>query len=173
MPKIKEYIFYNYKNANTGDFLKEKLNWEVRYSRSGAPYLPKSGYNISISHKNNVLYIGIAQKPFTIGVDVENINQKLHLNSFIKNTLNDSEIFLLDNLAGNRAGKKKYGVIFWSLKEAVFKCLNEDLKPKDIMIINIDSDNNCAAVLKTQKKFKSRIKFMIKGNYVYTLVLCK
>lgn len=173
MPKTKEYIFYNYKNANTRDFLKEKLNLEVRYSRSGAPYLPKSGHNISISHKKNILYVGIVKKPFAIGVDVENMNQKLHLNSFIKNILNDSEIFLLDNLAKNRAEKKKYGIIFWSLKEAVFKCLNKNIKPKDVVIKNIDSDNNCTIVLKIQKKFKPRINFTTKGSHVYTLVLCK
>ena len=171
MPKVKEYVFYNYKDANTRDFLKEKLNLEVRYSQSGAPYLPKSGYNISISHKKKILYVGIAKKPFKIGVDVENINQKLYLNSFIKNILSSSEIFLLNSLARTRAEKKKYGIIFWSLKEAVFKCLNKNIKPKDVVIKNMDRDNNCAVVLKTREKLKPRIKITMKGSYIYTLAL--
>ncbi len=173
MPKAKEYVFYNYKNKNTRDFLKEKLNLEVCYLQSGVPYMPDSKYNISISHKKNILYVGIVKKPFKIGVDVENINQKLYLNSFIKNIFNNSESFLLNNLAKNGAEKEKYAIIFWSLKEAIFKCLNKNIKPKDVIIKNMDKDNDCAVVLKMQKKFKPQIRLTMKGNYVYTLVLCE
>jgi len=83
---------------------------EIDYTESGKPYLVNSKEYISISHSQN--FIGILKAPFDIGLDIEEINERIIK---IKNRfLNEKELKLFDSSIENLT-------IAWTLKEALFK----------------------------------------------------
>ena len=83
---------------------------EIDYTESGKPYLVNSKEYISISHSLN--FIGILKAPFDVGLDIEEINERIIK---IKNRfLNEKELKLFDSSIENLT-------IAWTLKEALFK----------------------------------------------------
>jgi len=83
---------------------------EIDYTESGKPYLVNSKEYISISHSQN--FIGILKAPFDVGLDIEEINERIIK---IKNRfLNEKELKLFDSSIENLT-------IAWTLKEALFK----------------------------------------------------
>ncbi len=83
---------------------------EIDYTESGKPFLVNSKEYISISHSQN--FIGILKAPFDVGLDVEEINERILK---IKNRfLNEKELKLFDSSIENLT-------IAWTLKEALFK----------------------------------------------------
>jgi phosphopantetheinyl transferase (holo-ACP synthase) len=83
---------------------------EIDYTESGKPFLVNSKEYISISHSQN--FIGILKAPFDIGLDIEEINERIIK---IKNRfLNEKELKLFDSSIENLT-------IAWTLKEALFK----------------------------------------------------
>lgn len=86
---------------------------EILYNEDGKPFLTDSTDFISISHSQN--FIAILKAPFNIGMDIEEINERIIK---IKDRfLNENELVLL--------GEEKENLsIAWTIKEAMFK-LNE------------------------------------------------
>ncbi len=94
-------------------FLKNELgiNNRVMHHSSGAPFLEKSNYFISISHSENIFALQISSKD-EVGIDVQVTKGNIYrgrgyfVNDFEENnfTLNDKELYLI-----------------WSAKEAVYK----------------------------------------------------
>ena len=83
---------------------------EIDYTESGKPFLVNSKEYISISHSQN--FIGILKAPFDVGLDIEEINERILK---IKNRfLNEKELKLFDSSIENLT-------IAWTLKEALFK----------------------------------------------------
>jgi len=83
---------------------------EIDYTESGKPFLLNSKEYISISHSQN--FIGILKAPFDVGLDIEEINDRIIK---IKNRfLNEKELKLFDSSIENLT-------IAWTLKEALFK----------------------------------------------------
>jgi phosphopantetheinyl transferase (holo-ACP synthase) len=83
---------------------------EIDYTESGKPFLVNSKEYISISHSQN--FIGILKAPFDVGLDIEEINERIIK---IKNRfLNEKELKLFDSSIENLT-------IAWTLKEALFK----------------------------------------------------
>jgi phosphopantetheinyl transferase (holo-ACP synthase) len=83
---------------------------EIDYTESGKPFLVNSKEYISISHSQN--FIGILKAPFDVGLDIEEINERIIK---IKNRfLNAKELKLFDSSIENLT-------IAWTLKEALFK----------------------------------------------------
>ncbi len=83
---------------------------EIIYNEDGKPFLKDNSQFISISHSEN--YIGIVCAPFNIGMDIEEVNERIHK---IKNRfLNEQEI--------ESFGKDTLSLtIAWTIKEALFK----------------------------------------------------
>jgi phosphopantetheinyl transferase (holo-ACP synthase) len=83
---------------------------EIDYTESGKPFLVNSKEYISISHSQN--FIGILKAPFDVGLDIEEINERIIK---IKNRfLNEKELKIFDSSIENLT-------IAWTLKEALFK----------------------------------------------------
>jgi phosphopantetheinyl transferase (holo-ACP synthase) len=83
---------------------------EIDYTESGKPFLVNSKEYISISHSQN--FIGILKAPFDVGLDIEEINERIIK---IKNRfLNEKELKMFDSSIENLT-------IAWTLKEALFK----------------------------------------------------
>jgi phosphopantetheinyl transferase (holo-ACP synthase) len=86
---------------------------EILYNEAGKPLLTDSDDFISISHSQS--YIGILKAPFNVGLDIEEVNERIL--KIRKRFLNDEEQVLFGRSIENLT-------IAWTLKEAMFK-LNE------------------------------------------------
>ena len=83
---------------------------EILYNEDGKPLLTDSNDFISISHSQN--YIGILKAPFNVGLDMEELNERIL--KVKKRFLNDEELGLFGSSIENLT-------IAWTLKEAMFK----------------------------------------------------
>jgi phosphopantetheinyl transferase (holo-ACP synthase) len=86
---------------------------EILYNKDGKPLLTDSDDFISISHSQS--YIGILKAPFNVGLDIEEVNERIL--KIRKRFLNEEEQVLFGSSIENLT-------IAWTLKEAMFK-LNE------------------------------------------------
>ncbi len=86
---------------------------EILYGEDGKPLLSDSDEFISISHSRN--FIGILKAPFNIGLDIEELNERIL--KIKERFLNDEELYMFGNSIENITTA-------WTLKEAMFK-LNE------------------------------------------------
>jgi len=88
-------------------------------------------------------------------------------------------VFLKKFLFKNKLSLESGVAIFWSIKEAFFKCLDYDLKPAKVNIINILKNGEVRLTyaeeiekIMEEKKIKiHRAKFEIKNDYVYSEVI--
>lgn len=90
---------------------------EIAYEKSGRPFLKNSQKNISISHSSDLAVFFISEK--TAGIDVENTDRNiapLAKRFLSKNELADCE---------SSVNKQLTQTIYWSAKEAIFKCTHE------------------------------------------------
>jgi 4'-phosphopantetheinyl transferase EntD len=130
---------------------------EIIYNEDGKPFLKDNSQFISISHSEN--YIGMVCAPFNIGMDIEEVNERIHK---IKNRfLNEKEIesFAKDTLDLT---------ITWTIKEALYK-LNErkgiDFR-KELLIKEKINDTYLCQMLELDGWHSVRIKVMQKENLI-------
>jgi len=130
---------------------------EIIYNEDGKPFLKDNSQFISISHSEN--YIGMVCAPFNIGMDIEEVNERIHK---IKNRfLNEKEIesFAKDTLDLT---------ITWTIKEALFK-FNErkgiDFR-KELLIKEKINDTYLCQMLELDGWHSVRIKVMQKENLI-------
>lgn len=118
----------------------QRTGFKVENLISGRPFIDQ-GKDISISHKGDLICVGIIERPYCIGVDVEDIAGEINEIFFLNLAFTESEKEILgDFCIKNGIGIRSGVIIFWSIKEAFFKCLDYDLKPKKINILNIIKD---------------------------------
>ena len=113
---------------------------KIKHSKTGRPIIDRS-VDVSISHKNDLVCAGIVPEPYRIGVDVEHIKNKINAELFFGSLITKSETFFLKTFCENNNISASSGVaIFWSVKEAFFKCLGCDLTPGRIRISGISKN---------------------------------
>lgn len=132
--------------------LSELTGGKVRHSQTGRPFIDES-VDVSISHKNDLVYVGAVPMPYKIGLDVEHIKNNINAELFLKSVVTKTEAIFLEKFCRKNKLSITAGIsILWSIKEAFFKCLDYDLKPKRIVILDIDKNN------KVKFSFSSEIK---------------
>ncbi len=97
------------------NLLKEKA--EIKYLGSGKPILKEIQKNISISHSSDFVVVLLSGS--TIGIDVENTNRNIKK---IANRFLDGEEF---KHIQNMENQQRATVLYWSAKEAIFKCTEQ------------------------------------------------
>jgi phosphopantetheinyl transferase len=118
----------------------------LKHSQTGRPILDQSD-DISISHKDDLVCIGIVPKPYRIGVDIEYINAAINMKLFLGPVVTKKELPFLKTFCKNKNLSLASGVaIFWSVKEAFFKCLDYDFKPGKVKISDIYKNNKARVV---------------------------
>lgn len=90
---------------------------EVYYTKHGKPLLKNSQLHISISHSSELVAVFISEKK--IGLDVENTQRKI--DKVAHRFLHEKEMNFIDSTTSPQVAK----IVFWSAKEAVFKCTDE------------------------------------------------
>ena len=134
----------------------------LEHSHTGRPIVDNS-MDVSISHREDMVCVGIVPKPYRIGIDVESIDVELNPELFFGPVITKAEQTCLKTFCENNNLSLASGVaIFWSIKEAFFKCLDYDLKPGKVNIISIARDGraiiNCEDEIK-QFMVDRRLKF--------------
>lgn len=110
---------------------------KIRHSKTGRPLVGRS-MDISISHKNDLAGVGIVPLPYRIGIDIEHLKVDLNNRLFIGPVITNKEVVFLKKLCSDNNLSISSGIaVFWSIKESFFKCLDYDLKPGKISILNI------------------------------------
>jgi phosphopantetheinyl transferase len=91
---------------------------EIKYLQSGKPLLKNSNSNISISHSADFVAVIISTKK--IGIDIENTNRNIR--KIAGKFLNNKELKQIEKTENIQVAT----TLYWSAKEAIFKCTDED-----------------------------------------------
>ncbi len=112
----------------------------LRHFQTGRPMVDES-VDVSISHKEDLVCVGLVPKPYRIGVDVERVDNSLNAEIFFGPVITRAEQAWFRTFCEDNNFSLTSGVaIFWSIKEAFFKCLDYDLKPGKVSILAIASN---------------------------------
>ncbi|MBM3185075.1 MAG: 4'-phosphopantetheinyl transferase superfamily protein [Bacteroidetes bacterium] len=134
---------------------------EIKYLSSGKPVIENDSKHISISHSKN--YVAFAVAPYKIGIDIEEIHERiLKVKGRFLNQ-SELELFNLNSLADL--------TIAWCAKETLFK-LNDDSGldfKTDLIIKNWDKNSTILAEMKQNSQWvKVNLHFEVRDD----LVLC-
>lgn len=99
--------------------LKEILGQKAKiiYDESGKPKIKNSKLNISISHSTQLAVVFLSEK--NIGIDAENITR--NIKTVVDRFLSEKEKVQTSNAPDTQTAQ----IIYWSAKEAIFKCTRE------------------------------------------------
>ncbi|MDP3765010.1 MAG: 4'-phosphopantetheinyl transferase superfamily protein [Nanoarchaeota archaeon] len=115
-------------------------NAAIGNSATGRPIVNIRNCDLSISHKPETVMAGIIKSPYRIGVDVEYLDSDIEESLFVRYFLGRNEEKVLKKFCAIKNIPAKSGlIIFWSIKESFFKCLDAGLKPMSIRIVDISS----------------------------------
>jgi len=153
----------------------------VKHLQTGRPVLSQS-IDVSISHKNDLVCVGIVPKPYRLGIDVEHINVNFKAELFFGSVITKAESSFFKIFQESNNLSLSSGVaIFWSIKESFFKCLDYDLKPGKIEILNISNNGEIEIVysdeiehLMHKRKLKlCSMKVIFNQGYIYSQTIMK
>ncbi|MFH1393237.1 MAG: 4'-phosphopantetheinyl transferase superfamily protein [Patescibacteria group bacterium] len=131
---------------------------EIKHLKTGRPFIDRS-MDISISHKNDLVGVGIVPSPYRIGIDIERVDTSLNAELFFGPVITQTEQAYFRTFCEDNNFSLASGVaIFWSIKEAFFKCLDYDLKPGKISVLGISK------LGKIQFGFSDEIEKIMKEN---------
>lgn len=91
--------------------------YEIEYLESGKPQLKNSKQNITISHSANFVALCISDR--NIGIDIENTER--NINNITGKFLHPNELKDIENTPDKQVST----VLYWSAKEALFKCTDD------------------------------------------------
>lgn len=97
------------------DLLNKKQ--EIQYHKSGKPELKDIQKNVSISHSSDFVVVFISEN--RIGIDVENTQRNIE--KVAVRFLHEEEFRQIQNLENPQTAT----ILYWSAKEAIFKCAEE------------------------------------------------
>ena len=134
---------------------------EILYLESGKPLLKNSRKNISISHSSEFVVALISEKK--VGIDVENTQR--NIKKIANRFLSEDELKHIQRMNDSQTAT----VLYWSAKEAIFKCTDDDgiLFDKQINIhpFNIKKEGIFAGTLNKKTDYKLWY-FFIENNVV-------
>lgn len=106
-------------------------------SQTGRPIVDKT-IDVSISHKPDLVCVATIPSPYKIGVDIEHLHAQLNAKLFLGSVITATELPFFTIFCKKNKFSLSAGVaVFWSIKEAFFKCLDYDLRPGQISILDI------------------------------------
>lgn len=146
--------------------LEELLNRkpDILYDASGRPSLKHSGFNLSISHSQDLVVVFLSH--WKIGIDAENAGRKIE--NVAHRFLNESE----KKFVKDSSNQQKTMILLWCAKEAIFKCSEKQGIDfcENILVpaFSIESESVFTAVKSMQNKntFYRLQHFIYKNNVV-------
>lgn len=127
---------------------------KIIYTPNGKPFLKNSTKKISISHSADFVAIFISE--YEIGIDIERTNR--NTDRIATRFLHITELKFIEKLDNPQFAR----ILYWSAKEAIYKCANEQdvLFNKMILINSFDINSNNEFEGRLEKDRKS-VNFML------------
>ena len=108
----------------------------VDYKTSGAPRMTSHPLHISISHSSERVLVALCDDR-RVGVDIADLRERVNTAGFLDYATEATERPLLGALTSSGWSLRSALTIFWSMKEAVFKCIGTDFVPKHARVRSI------------------------------------
>lgn len=105
---------------------------ELSHTKTGKPVIHGSDREVSYSHKSNHFALAFSDAP--IGVDIELKMDPQVAGVFFNFLISPPELCLIEKLKLNYSFETIM-TVFWTAKEAIFKCLDRDLQFAKVQII--------------------------------------
>ena len=157
------------------------IGGKLMHLKSGRPFFSES-FDVSISHKDNITEVKMVLSPYRVGIDVESLFPGIRAELFLSSVIAREEIDLLNKFQlENGCSLESAVAVFWSIKESFFKCLDYDLKPGKVRILDLSKNGKVRVILLPEIKNVMRRRklelfstgWLIKGEYVYTETIMK
>ena len=151
----------------------------LKRSSTGRPIVD-APFDISISHKEDIVVAACIEKPCHIGIDVESLSEKINEKLFLGTIFSHKELTEAKKICRAQSlSESAAAIILWSIKEAFFKCIDKELVPGSVRVRSISRAGKVAflpspglkrelGVMK-QKPFSGAIFF--ESQYVFSLVV--
>ncbi|MBU1179219.1 4'-phosphopantetheinyl transferase superfamily protein [Patescibacteria group bacterium] len=141
----------------------------VGRSKTGRPTAGRM-FDVSVSHKNSAVSVGVAPNPFRIGIDIEELGTNINAELFFGSAITSTEQSFFKNFCREKNLSFSAGVaVFWSIKESFFKCLDGDLRPGKIYISGIFANNavkvNCSGEIQRLMREKGLKLCFVKTSF--------
>lgn len=154
---------------------------KMKRSKTGRPFVKKS-IDVSVSHKDDFVNVAVVPAPYRIGIDIERFGTRLNAKLFFGPVITNREFLFFKKFCENNNFPYSSGVvIFWSIKESFFKCLDYNLKPGKINVLGISKQGNVqfglSDEIKTsmeEKRLKiCSTKIVFKNKYIFSQTIMK
>lgn len=159
--------------------VRELTGRHLRHLRSGRPLIGKAA-DISVTHRDSVIGVGLVPAPYRIGIDIEQIAPDIQSDLFVGPCMSAAEVSAAASFCSAHGLDAVSGVaVIWSLKEAFFKCLDHDLKPRKIMVRSISKKGRVVlrisdeiAQVMQERKFKIHFaQVSVRKGYIFSQVV--
>ncbi len=168
-------------NSLFNKIVQDDDNSSITHTETGRPIINKMNVDISLSHKEDIVYVGLVEKPFRIGLDVEWIKSETKNKLIYDYVISKGEEKSIKKFIDeNNYSKEEITRIIWSIKEAFFKCIDYKFLPrkitiKDINLNNVDikPDALISRIISKQNLNFHEIKFIITKEYVFSYCIMK
>lgn len=149
---------------------------KIKHLKTGRPFVDRS-MDISISHKNDLVGVGMVPSPYRIGIDIECFRVDLNSRLFIGSAITNKETVFLKKFCANNSFPLSSGIaIFWSIKESFFKCLDYDLRPGKISVLGISKlgkirfgfSDEIEKIMKERGLRVHSAEAYLKGEYIFS-----
>jgi phosphopantetheinyl transferase len=134
---------------------------EIIYDESGKPILKNISCNLSISHSAQLAVVFLSKK--NIGIDTENIHR--HIQPVVNRFLSEKEKEQTSNTPDTQTAQ----ILYWSAKEAIFKCTREkNIQFNTGILIQPETKHGelCGQVLKTNHTTHFELRYFFHQNNV-------
>lgn len=108
----------------------------VDYDTAGAPRLGSQSVHISIAHTGERVLVALSDDR-RVGADIADLREVGNAAGFLEYTTDPTEQPLLETLTSSGWSLRSALTIFWSIKEAVFKCNGADFVPQNARLRSI------------------------------------
>lgn len=158
------------------DLVYQVTQKKLEHRSTGRPCV-NAPVDISLSHKDTYVVVACIDEPFHIGIDIEKLDVDLNTKCFLRSSIRDDEQFFFQQFCEARNISDTVGlIIFWSLKESFFKCIDYALKSIQLSIVNISNDGDVSFdyseevrfFLETQSLFFHSAYCSLQGEWVFS-----
>ena len=136
---------------------------KIEYLISGKPLLKNSSLNLSISHSADFVAVIISEKK--IGIDIESTNR--NIGKIADKFLSKKELLQIEKSGNIQLST----TLYWSAKEAIFKCTDEDgiqfNEQICIPLFEIKKEGKFTGTLNKKTEYKLWYKFYENNIIVY------
>lgn len=139
---------------------------EVCHRATGRPYLAGTAWEVALTHTPRLAAAAIDTAP--IGIDLEDLDRELAVDSFLAGTCTPAERALAVAATSPTLSLREVAIIFWSLKEAACKWADRPLIPRQCRLRSFGLEGT-AAILFADGAVAPQLRWSIEHRHVFSI----